>query len=128
MVTNEQAVRPDQDFDRFLAEGRFMLQRSRSSQRYVFPPRVAEPGTGARDLEWVEASGRATVHSWTVVAQKPPALGYSVALVDLAEGPRMVTRLHGVPPRPVRIGEAVQARIVDDQGSPLLVFEPVDAA
>ncbi len=127
-MANEQDVRPDEEFDRFLAAGRFMLQRSRSSLRFVFPPRVAEPGTGARDLEWVEASGRATVHSWTIVSQKPPALGYSVALVDLAEGPRLVTRLQGVPPRPVRIGEAVQAKIVDEQGSPLLVFEPVEGA
>ena len=128
MATQDDDVRPDADFDRFLAEGRFMLQRSRSSGRYVFPPRVAEPGTGIRDLEWVEASGHATVHSWTLVAQKAPTPGYSVALVDLVEGPRMVTRLQGVPPRPVRIGDPVQARIISEQGAPLLVFELVEGA
>jgi len=122
----DDSLRPDQDFDRFLAEGRFMLQRSRSSRRYVFPPRVAEPGTGARDLEWVEASGDATVHSCTIVAQKPPALGYSVALVDLAEGPRMMTRLQGIPPRLAQIGERVRARILSEGGVPLLVFEPAE--
>ena len=41
---------PERDYLRFLSEGRFMLQRSASSGRFVFYPRVAEPGTGATDL------------------------------------------------------------------------------
>src|SRR3546814_8186060 len=35
-----------------------MLQRARGSGAYIFYPRVAEPRTGATDLDWVEASGR----------------------------------------------------------------------
>ena len=35
-----------------------MLQRSRESGTCFWFPRVAEPGTGCTDLEWVEASGR----------------------------------------------------------------------
>src|SRR5690606_32935433 len=56
------AMQPDAEFNAYLAEGRFMIQRSRSSGKYVFYPRVAEPGTGARDLEWTEASGLGTVY------------------------------------------------------------------
>jgi uncharacterized OB-fold protein len=56
-----QVTHPDSQYAAFLKEGKFMIQRSRSSGRHVFPPRVAEPGTGARDLEWVEARGTGTV-------------------------------------------------------------------
>ncbi|WP_423456544.1 Zn-ribbon domain-containing OB-fold protein [Ottowia sp. VDI28] len=52
-----------------------------------------------------------------------PALGYSVCLVDLEEGPRVLARLQDVPPREVPIGTAVRARIVRENDRPLLVFE-----
>lgn len=104
-----------------------MLQRSRSSGAFIFYPRVAEPRTGAIDLEWVEASGRGTVYSTTVIRQKPPKLDYNLALIDLAEGPRMMSRVENVAPQEVKIGMAVRARIVsgEDGGNPLVVFEPV---
>jgi uncharacterized OB-fold protein len=112
------------DFLRFLSEGRFMIQRSRASGQFVFYPRVVAPGTGARDLEWVEASGRGTVYATTVVRKKPPESSYNVALVDLAEGPRMMSRVEGVAPDAVSIGMAVRAKIVDQDGEPVVVFEP----
>ncbi len=124
----DDSLHPDQDFQRYLSEGRFMIQRSRSSGRCNFPPRVAAPGTGVADLEWIEASGEGTLYSLTIVSQKPPSLGYSVCLVDLAEGPRVLARLDGVPPRDVPIGAPVRARIVREKDAPLLVFEPVDGA
>ena len=52
---------PEAQYRAHLREGRFMIQRSRSSGAYVFYPRVAEPRTGATDLEWVPASGEGTV-------------------------------------------------------------------
>jgi len=117
-------IHPEQDYLRFLAAGRFMILRSRSSGRYVFYPRVAEPRTGATDLEWVEASGRGTVHATTVVRQRPPAADYNVALIDLAEGPRMMSRVDGIPPDAVEIGMAVRAKVIVENGKPLVVFEP----
>lgn len=119
---------PDAAFRAFLEEGRFMLQRSRSSGAYVFYPRVAEPGTGATDLDWIEASGRGVVHSTTVVRQKPPVPSYNVALIDLEEGPRMMSRVEGVAPEAVFIGMTVQARIATTDDGPLIVFDPVEAA
>lgn len=117
-------IKPEAQYQQFLAEGRFMIQRSASSGRYVFYPRVAEPGTGATDLEWVEASGRGTVYSTSVVRQKPPAPNYNVALIDLAEGPRMMSRVVGMAPEEVRIGMAVRAKIERDGETPVVVFEP----
>ena len=101
-----------------------MLQRSRSSGAFVFHPRVAEPGSGATDLEWVEASGRGSVYSTTTVRCKPPAADYNVALIDLAEGPRMMSRVVDVAAAEVKIGMPVQARIVIENDAPLLVFDP----
>ena len=118
-------VHPDQDFLRFLSKGRFMLQRSQSSGRYVFPPRVAEPGTGSRDLLWVQASGLGSLYSITFVSQKDQAKSYNIALVDLAEGPRILTRIEGVAPATAPIGLSVCARIITENREALLVFEPV---
>jgi len=119
---------PDAEFRAFLAEGRFMIQRSKSSGAHVFYPRAVAPGTGARDLEWVQASGRGVVYSTTVVRKKPPEPSYNVVLVDLAEGPRMMSRVEGVDPAAVTIGMAVQARIVDQDGEPVVVFDVAEAS
>jgi hypothetical protein len=85
---------------------------------------VAEPLTGSTNLEWVEASGRGTVYSTTVVRQKPPTPSYNVALIDLAEGPRMMSRVEGIAPEDVRIGMPVKARIVREGEQPVVIFEP----
>lgn len=118
-------TRFEDEFFAFLAQGRFMLQRSRSSGEYVFYPRVAAPRSGLRDLEWVPASGRGVVYSSTVVRAKPPQPSHNVALIDLEEGPRLTSRVEGMPPESVRIGMAVRARIVQADGKPLLVFDAV---
>ena len=117
------AIHPEAQFKAFLAQGRFMLQRAKTSGRYVFYPRVAEPGTGDTDLEWVEASGAGVVYSSTVIRKKPPEPSYNVALIDLAEGPRMMSRVVGIPAEQVRIGMAVKAKIEVDNDTPLVVFE-----
>ncbi|MGA8784149.1 MAG: Zn-ribbon domain-containing OB-fold protein [Polaromonas sp.] len=116
-------IRPEQDYFAHLAQGRFMLQRSRNSGNYFFYPRVAEPVTGARDLEWVEASGRGTVHATTVVRVKPPQQPYNVVLVDLEEGPRVMSRVEGIAPQDVRIGMKVQARIAKQDERDILLFD-----
>ena len=100
-----------------------MLQRSRSDGAFVFPPRVAQPRSGAIDLEWIPASGLGTVYSTTVVRCKPPAVDYNVALIDLDEGPRLMSRIDGVAPADVRIGMRVRARVTVENDAPLLVFE-----
>lgn len=117
-------TQPEAEWRAHLEAGRFMLQRSRASGGYVFYPRVAEPKTGAEDLEWAEASGAGVVHAVTLVRKKDPAETYNVALIDLAEGPRLMSRVDGIAPAAVRIGMAVRARIIREADKPLLVFEP----
>ena len=120
-------IHPEQDYLRYLEQGRFMIQRSPSSGRYIFYPRIAEPLTGETDLEWVEASGYGVVYATTVIRQRSPGDNYNVALIDLAEGVRMMARVEGVTPEQVRIGMPVKARIARENEKALVVFDPVSA-
>lgn len=116
---------PEAVFREHLAQGRFMIQRSASTGKYVFYPRVVAPGTGEADLEWVEASGEGTVYATTVTRRRPEQGGdYNVALIDLAEGPRMMSRVVGIDPGVVTIGMKVRARVRELNGAPAIVFEP----
>ena len=120
---------PEAAFHAYLAEGRFMIQRSRSSGRFVFTPRVLEPGSGAADLEWVEASGRGIVYATTSTSRRPEQGGdYNIALVDLEEGPRMMARVVDIAPHEVAIGMAVTAAIEAINDVPAVVFRPAKGA
>jgi len=115
---------PAKTFRDHLAAGRFMIQRSASTGTYVFHPRAFVPGTGETDLEWVEASGEGTVHSTTVNRRSPEKGGtFNVALIDLAEGPRMLSRVVGIAPEDVAIGMKVRAKIEELNGGPAVVWE-----
>jgi len=81
-------------------------------------------------VRWEEASGRGTVYSFTVIRQNYQRpfrdwIPYVVALVDLEEGPRVMTNVVGCDPALVHIGMAVRARfevVSDDAG--IALFEP----
>ena len=81
-----------------LAEGRLMLQRCADCGRVRHYPRPLCDACHSFATDWVEASGAATLHSWTV-AHHPyhPAfrgeLPYTVVTADLPEGVRMVAQL-----------------------------------
>jgi uncharacterized protein len=114
---------PEHEYKEKLAQGRFEIQKCAGCGKHVFYPRVLCPHCGADRLEWVAACGAGTVYSTTVVRRKPEAGGdYNVALVDLAEGPRMMSRVAGVEPAAVRIGMKVNARIARDGETPIVEF------
>jgi uncharacterized OB-fold protein len=63
--------------------------------------------------EWVAASGRGTVYSWIVVHQRynrafEEDLPYNVTIVELDEGPRMVTSLVDVENQDIKAGTLVE--------------------
>jgi uncharacterized OB-fold protein len=82
-------------------EGRLLLLRCTNCQHPSYYPRLACPRCSGRELQWLEASGRGVVYSHTTVftsfygADWEPDIPYAVLLVDLEEGPRMLTRLVG---------------------------------
>lgn len=118
---------PERRYHDYLAEGKFMIQRSKSSGRYNWYPRTLEPGTGAADLEWVEASGDGVVYATTVNRQRPQAGGdYNICLINLAEGVRMMSRVVGIEPGDVKIGMKVKAKVDKIGDQPAVVFEPAE--
>lgn len=117
---------PDATFAAYLADGRFMLQRSHSSGRYVFYPRLLEPESGNGDLAWVEPSGLGTVYATTVVRRRPEKGGpYNIALIDLDEGVRLMSRIETIDPGDVVIGMRVRAHVAVDRAPAVLVFHPL---
>ncbi|KGD98965.1 DNA-binding protein [Achromobacter sp. RTa] len=112
-----------------LDQGRFLIQHCAACDRAVFYPRMICPHCGAGSLSWVAPDGRGTVYSTTVVRRKPDAGGdYNVALVDLQEGVRLMSRVEGVPPEAVSIGMAVRAQVAQQDGHGLVVFVPCKEA
>lgn len=103
-----------------LAEGVFEIPHCQACERYHFFPRVCCPHCGSKALVWVVSTGRGTVYSATIV--RKPDGDYTVCLVDLEEGPRMMSRVVDMPVEAVRIGMAVQARVDRTAEGPLLVF------
>jgi uncharacterized OB-fold protein len=73
-------------------------------------------------LRWIESSGRGTIYSRTIIRQNPSRsfkhlIPFVVALVDLDDGPRLMTNVVGTPAEAVQIGDRVR-----------VVFEPVSDA
>jgi uncharacterized OB-fold protein len=106
-----------------VAAGRLDIQRCQTCGRHVFYPRGSVcPHCGGRGLDWVTAAGGGVVHSFTVVHRAPPEFAaeapYVVALIDLDEGPRMMSRLTGVEPAEVAVGMPVELSISGDPPLP----------
>lgn len=94
-------------------EGRLVLRRCADCGRSHFPPRNACPACWSERLGWIEASGRGTVYTFTVMHRAPlpefaAAAPYVVALVDLEEGPRMMANIVGDDARGICLGERVE--------------------
>ncbi|MEV8595162.1 Zn-ribbon domain-containing OB-fold protein [Streptomyces sp. NPDC052012] len=80
------------------AEGRLLIRRCADCSRAHHYPREFCPHCWSEHVTWERASGRAALYTWSVVHRNdlPPFAGrtpYIAAVVDLAEGPRMMTEL-----------------------------------
>lgn len=90
---------------------------------HVHPPRELCSHCGARELRWVEPTGRATVQAATLV-RRPQEQGgdYCVAQIELEEGPRLASRVMDVAPDKVTVGMPVSAHVGLLDGEPGVVF------
>ncbi len=94
------------------------IQRCRDCGTFRFPPRAVCPACLSSAVEWVRASGRGAVYSVTVTHQNQAPgfrddLPYVLAIVELSEGPRLMTNVVGCAPDAVHIGMAVEI-VYDD--------------
>jgi uncharacterized OB-fold protein len=83
--------------------GELRLQRCTQCQHTYFPPRPFCPGCGSRAVEAYKASGKGFLYSYVINHRPRPDMGkepHSIAVVELAEGPRMMTNIVGCPQTP----------------------------
>lgn len=94
-------------------DGRLLIKRCGGCQRTFFPPRHLCPFCWSENTLWVESAGQGSVYSFTVI-HRPPAPEFSgqgpyvVALVDLAEGPRVMANIRGEDAMQTAVGDPVQ--------------------
>jgi uncharacterized OB-fold protein len=112
-------------------EHRLVIQRCTACSRLRWPPEAGCYYCGSLDYEWAQMTGRATLYTWTVA--HPPLLPYfqqrppwPIAVVELEEGPRLVTNITGLDPDRYEIGMPLEATF-DDIGEniTLVVFRPL---
>ena len=116
-------VSPNAIYMDYCQKDQLAFQRSPSGKA-IFYPRVLEPITGA-ELSWEISRGLGTVYSTTVIYSRDEQ-PYNVALIDIDEGYRMMSRVEGVDPEHIRIGMRVQVQMMTfDDGKKYPVFFPV---
>jgi uncharacterized OB-fold protein len=107
----------DREFFVAAARGELLYQRCPACGHRQFYPRLLCTAC-AGTPEWAQASGRGTVHTFTIIRQngaKPfkDLLPYAVAMIELEEGVRMMGNVTGVPVEQVKIGLRVEAYAVE---------------
>ena len=84
------------------AAGELRLQRCDACANVYFPPRPFCPACASRKVTVFKASGHATLYSYVINHRPAPGFTppYAIAVVELAEGPRMMTNIVGCPQTP----------------------------
>lgn len=112
------------------AQGVLRLQFCTACGTARFYPRHLCPSCGSSAVQWRDASGQGEVFSFTVVHRGPTAAfksrqPYVVAMIDLAEGPRMMSNIIGDDALQVGIGDPVSVEFETRADMALPVFRRV---
>ncbi|MFF7354282.1 MULTISPECIES: Zn-ribbon domain-containing OB-fold protein [Streptomyces] len=107
------------------ARGRLLIRRCGSCGRAHHYPREFCPYCWSEAVTWEEASGRAVLYTWSTVHRNDlPPFGdrtpYVAAVVDLAEGPRMMTQVVDCAGQDLRAGLPLRVTFADSRP----VFRP----
>ena len=111
------------------AEGRLLLRQCRACEAVIWSPRSLCPECGSLDTEWIEASGRGTIFTFSVNRRGAGAYRgaspYVLAYVELEEGPRMMTNIVDCDVDTLTIGDPVRVVFHDTgEGNALPRFRP----
>lgn len=113
--------------------GELRLQRCRSCSNAYFYPRTFCPECLSQDVEWFAASGRAKLHTYVINHRPPPGFEdeapYAIAVVELEEGPRMMTNIVGIENTPENLVLDMDLEVVfEEQGDQVVPrFKPAGA-
>jgi uncharacterized protein len=109
---------------------RLIFQKCTACDDVRWPPSILCPKCHCRDVQWIDSGGRGTVYTYAVYHQAfHPAfqddLPYVVAVVQLKEGPMILTNIVGCPHESLDCGMPVQVVWDDISGDfSLPKFEP----
>jgi hypothetical protein len=132
-----QATPETQDFWDGMTRGELRLQRCNGAGcgKVYFPPRPFCPECASRDVSAFTASGKGKLHTFIVNYRPAPGFEadapYAIAVVELDEGPRLMTNLVGVEQSPEALRadmpvELAPERVTDEITLPK--FRPVGGA
>ncbi len=115
-MTEMESVLPVQDavsapWFEAAAKGKLLLQRDPKTGKAQMYPRGHVLGAPERAPEWFEASGRGRLHTYTVVKRslhKQFAVPFTLAIVELEEGPRLTSWIVDVPEDQLRCDMALK--------------------
>jgi uncharacterized OB-fold protein len=113
-------------------DGRLFFMRCSKCRHAFLPVREECPACLADQLITEEASGSARLVSWVVyrdpaAAMSGRSLPYTVAIVELTEGPRMISNIVGVAdPETLRIDQSLALIFQHEEGRAIPRFTPAD--
>lgn len=121
-MTTSHLPTPDEETEPYweaARQHRLLIKRCHACGRHHFYPRPFCPRCWSPDVEWVEASGRATLYTYSIVRRNdlPPfdeRVPYVAAIVDLDEGPRMVTNVIDCGDADLTIGMPLEVAFRDE--------------
>ena len=96
-------------------EERLLIKHCLDCDAYSYYPRPFCPKCWSEQVEWYEASGESTLYTWSVIYSNdmPPfrdRVPYVAAIVDLAEGPRMMTNVVDCPFEELHVGMPLKVK------------------
>ena len=112
--------------------GELWMQRCVTTGSLIYPPRNSSPFVAGGEIEWVQVSGRAKLHSYVINHRPAPGFEqdapYAIAVVELTEGPRMMTNIVGIENTPENLILDMPLKVqFEFRGAfPIPVFAPVD--
>lgn len=86
-------------------KGKLMIQRCTKCGPYFYP-RPFCPNCFSWDVAWFEASGKGKIYSFAISHRKLPQMKdqpYVIAIIELEEGPRLMSNITGVDPDPTKL-------------------------
>lgn len=116
------------------AQEKLLMQRCLKCEYLNWFPRARCRRCGGTDLRWDLMSGNGLIYSFSIIYQEssfPFPVPYVLALVDLVEGPRMMTHIRTDDPACVQVGSSVSVcfeRISGDIALPMFTLVPSTAS
>ena len=101
--------------------GELRIQRCLDCGKAYFFPRPFCPHCSSRNVEWFTASGKGTLHTYVIVHRGAmgfqDAVPYAIAIVELEEGPRMMSNIIDVEPTPENLPIGLPLEVTWEQQS-----------